>query len=148
MSLRKNYKTDTTAEVEGVWFEVDFNTALNKPTRFKLARMSGSNKRYTKALEAATKPHMAAIQAETLAEETAKRMLTGVFVEAIALEFEGVSKSDLTEVDTDDGVELASTPENMRALLDKYPDLYAQLEAQSKRLSAYRAKEVDANAKN
>lgn len=149
MSLRKTLQTDATAEVEGVWFEFSFNEDLDKPTRFKLARMAISNKRYTKALEAATKPHLHAIQTETLAEETAKRLFMGIFLDTILLDYDGVSLSDVTGNPDEDKVEAPFSRENAQRLLERYPaDLYGPLETQAKRLSMFRAKELDTNAKN
>ena len=71
MSLRKTFKTDKNAEVEGVWQDVAVNDHNGKPVRIKLARMTSTNKRYTKALNAITKPHQSAIQNDALDNELA-----------------------------------------------------------------------------
>lgn len=147
MSLRKTFKTDKTAEIDGVWLEVAVNDHNGKPVRIKLARMSSSNKRYTKALNAATRPHQSAIQNDALDQELAKSLLQEVFVETVLLDWENLPKSDLTGVETD--VEpLPFNKENALALFAEMPDLYDDWESRAQKAAAFREKEREEAAGN
>lgn len=147
MSLRKTFKTDKTAEVEGVWMDVAVNDHNGKPVRIKLARMSATNKRYTKALNTATRPHQSAIQNDALDNELARKMLQEVFAETVLLGWENLPKSDLTG-DDKDTEDLPFTKDNAMALFAEMPDLYDDWEARANKASAFREAEQEAAAKN
>jgi hypothetical protein len=147
MSLRKTFKTDKTAEVDGVWQEIAINDHNGRPVRVKLARMSNSNKRYTKALNAATKPHQSAIQNDALDQELAKSLLQEVFAETVLLDWDNLPKSDLTGVETDDEL-LPFSKENALALFAEMPDLYDDWESRAQKAAAFREKEREAAAGN
>src|SRR5215469_7204286 len=117
MSLRKTFRTDRTAEIEGVEVQVAVNDHNGKPISIRIARMSTSNKRYTKELNRVTKPHMAAIQNDALDDELARKMLQKVFVDTILLGWDNLPKSELTG-DENDTELLPFTPENALALFD------------------------------
>ncbi len=147
MSLRKTFKTDQTAEVEGVWLDVAVNDHNGKPIRIKLARMSSTNKRYTKALNTVTKPHQSAIQNDALDNELARRMLQEVFADTILLDWDNLPKSELTGDESDTEL-LPFTKDNAMALFKEMPDLYDDWEARAQKAAAFREAEREANAKN
>lgn len=147
MSLRKTFKTDRTAEVEGVVVEVAVNDHNGKPITIRIARMSSSNKRYTKELNRVTKPHMAAIQNDAMDNDLARKMLQKVFVDTILLGWSNLPKSELTGVETDTE-ELEFTPENALALFEEMPDLYDDWESRAQKAAAFREQEREVNAGN
>lgn len=147
MSLRKTFKTDKNAEVEGVWLEVSMNDHNGKPIRIKLSRMSSTNKRYTKGLNAVTKPHQSAIQNDALDNDLARKMLQEVFADTVILDWENLPKSDLTGVETDTD-ELEFNRENVLALFAEMPDLYDDWESRAQKASAFRETERETTAKN
>lgn len=147
MGLRNTFKTDKTAEVEGVEIEVDINEHNNKPITIRLSRMSRSNKRYTKRLDTVTRPHMAAIQNETLNEAVASKMMREVFVDTVLLGWSNLPKSELTG-NAEDTDELPFTRENALALFDELPDLYEDWEARAKKAATFREEEREDAAKN
>lgn len=147
MSLRKTFKTDKSAETDGVWQEVAINDHNGKPVRIKVARMSQSNKRYTKALNAATKPHQSAIQNDALDQELAKSLLQEVFAETVLLDWDNLPKSDLTGVETDDEL-LPFSKENALALFAEMPDLYDDWESRAQKAAAFREREREVAAGN
>lgn len=147
MSLRKTFKTDQNAEVEGVWLEVAVNDHNGKPIRIKLARMSSTNKRYTKALNTVTKPHQSAIQNDALDNDLARKMLQEVFADTILLDWENLPKSELTGVDTDTDL-LEFSKDNAMALFAEMPDLYDDWESRAQKAAAFREAEREKNAKN
>lgn len=148
MSLRKTFKTDKTAETEGVWIEVGINEHNSRPQRIKISRMSKSNKRYTKELERVTRPHSSAIQNETLDNELSAKLLREVFADTILLDWDNIPKSELTGDDADAAEELAFTRENVLALFEELPDLYDDWEARAKKSAAFRETERENAAKN
>lgn len=147
MSLRKTFKTDRTAETEGVWLDVGINDHNKEPIRIKLSRMSKSNKRYTKQLNAVTKPHQSAIQNDALDNDLAGKMLQEVFADTILLDWENLPKSELTgnEEDTD---LLEFNRENALALFKELPDLYDDWESRATKAAAFREAEREVAAKN
>ena len=147
MSLRKTFKTDKTAEVEGVWLEIGINDHNSKPIRIKLSRMSASNKRYTKELNKVTKPHQSAIQNDALDNDLARKMLREVFVDTVLLSWENLPKSELTGKDSDKA-DLEFTRENALALFDELPDLYDDWESRAMKSAAFREAEREVAAKN
>lgn len=147
MSLRKTFKTDLNAEVDGVLLDVGFNDHNGKPIQVRLSRMSRSNKRYTAELERVTRPHASAIQNESMDNELATKMLREVFVDTVLMGWYNLPKSELTGNDADKE-ELPFTRENALALFDELPDLYEDWETRAKKASTFREKEREKAAKN
>lgn len=147
MSLRKTFKTDQNAEVEGVWVVVGMNDHNNTPIEIKISRMSSSNKRYTKELNRVTKPHQSSIQNDALDNDLAKSMLQEVFADTIILAWKNLPKSDLTgnEADVE---ELEFNRDNVLALFKEMPDLYDDWEARANKSAAFREAEREGAAKN
>lgn len=147
MSLRKTFKTDKTAEIEGVELEVAMNDHNGLPIKVRIARMGAANKRYTKALNKVTTPHQAAIQNNALDNELARKMLMEVFVDTILLGWSNLPKSELTG-DESDTEELEFTRENALALFKELPDLYDDWEGRAQKSSTFREQERDNAAGN
>lgn len=147
MSLRKTFKTDKNAETEGVWLDVAVNDHNNEPIRIKISRMSSSNKRYTKALNAVTKPHQSAIQNDALDNDLARKMLQEVFADTVILGWENLPKSELTGK-SEDTEPLEFTRENVLALFNEMPDLYDDWESRAQKSAAFREAEREETAKN
>lgn len=147
MSLRKTFKTDQTAELEGVWIEVSVNDHNGKPIRIKISRMSSSNKRYTKELNRVTKPHQSAIQNDAFDNELAKKMIQEVFTDTVLLDWDNLPKSELSGDDKDTEA-LPFNRDNVLALFKEMPDLYDDWEARATKAAAFRESEREEAAKN
>lgn len=147
MSLRKTFKTDRTAETEGVWLEVAVNDHNGKPTRIKISRMSQTNKRYTKELNKVTKPHQSAIQNDALDNDLARSMLQKVFADTVLLDWDNLPKSELTGNDEDTEL-LEFSSDNAMALFAEMPDLYDDWESRAQKSAAFREKEREDASKN
>jgi hypothetical protein len=147
MGLRKTFKTDAAKETEGVEIEVSVNEHNGKPISITISRMSRSNKRYTKALEEATRPHSAAIANETLDNDLGNKLLREVFVDTVLLGWKNLPKSELTGVESDTD-ELPFSRENALALFEELPDCYDDWEARAKKASNFREEERKSNAGN
>lgn len=148
MSLRKAFKTDATAEAEGVWVDVLYSETFKGPVAFKLARMSPQNKQYSTALERAWRPHEAAQRAGTLSTELSNAVFRQVFADTIVKDWRNVSKADLTGDDADENEQLSFNPENCRKLLETLPDLMQQLVEKANSVAAYTEAAQGEAAKN
>ncbi len=147
MGLRKTFKTDRDAEINGVEVEVSVNDHNGLPIKIRIARMSQGNKRYTKELNRVTKPHMSAIQNDAMDNDLARKMLQEVFVDTILLGWDNLPASELTG-DEGDTEMLEFTRENALALFKELPDLYDDWEARANKAAAFREKEREEEAKN
>ena len=147
MSLRKTFKTNREAELNGVWVAVAENEHNKKPIEICISRMSRVNTRYSKALEEKTRVHQSAISNDSLDEAIGGKLLRETFAESVLLNWRNLPKSELTGVETDTE-ELAFSPESALALFEEMPDLYEDWSERARKASAFREKEKESNAKN
>lgn len=147
MGLRNNYGTDRALETDGVKIPVDTNDHNGEPILIVVSRMGRTNKRYSKALEEATRPHAASIANETLDNELGAKILREVFVDTVLLGWSNLPKSELTG-DNKDTAELPYNRENALLLFDALPDFYDVCEAHAKKASNFRAEQKKVAAKN
>ena len=139
MSLFEQFETDNAKEIEGVPVKYAPNADGTIPT-FYLSRMGKANKKYSKALDKATKPYARQMQLGTLAEETAEDLFRGVFVKTVLKGWENVRGKD--------GLELEFTPENAADLFKKLPDLYDDLQEKARSAALFREEVNEADAGN
>lgn len=147
MSLKKKFKTDTTAANEGVWF--DFEDAPNADGTvpgFKLARKTGQNKAYSKAMREFTKEHTTeegVADFSSLSEAEAEAVELDVFVNALLVEWRNFQPED-------DGKAVNFTVEAAKKVFGDpdWTDLYKDLARKCGQASAYKAKQLKAEAKN
>jgi hypothetical protein len=147
MGLRSNYGTDRALETDGVKIAVDTNDHNGKPIFIITSRMGRTNKRYSKALEEATRPHTASIENETLDNELGAKILQTVFVDTVLLGWENLPKSELTG-DEKDTADLPYNRENALALFEALPDFYDVCEKHAKKAANFRAEQKKVAAKN
>lgn len=139
MSLYNQFETNKDAEVEGVWVEYGANEDGSIP-KFKISRMSKANKKYTKALERATRPHRRSIELETMNNDLAERLLMEVFIDTVLLEWQNIKQRD--------GVELDLTKKNAMKLFEDLPELYDDLQEKAKKASLFRDETLEEEAGN
>lgn len=145
MSLKSQFKTDTTAARDGVWINYSPNSDGTVPG-FRLARMSKQNKRYTAKMRDATKAHEGddgLVNFDNIPEAEAEALLLDVFVDTVLLEWRNVQPED-------DGVVLEYSKENATKLLgsDDWADLYGDLSTKARKAATFRQKALEAQAKN
>lgn len=88
-NLDTMYKTNTSLESTGVWFEINDDTA------FLLKRFGGTNAEAVKrAMATHYKPHARRIENGTLSTEKEDEIMAKVFVEACLLDWRGVVIED------------------------------------------------------
>lgn len=131
--LYDTYKTDKSAEANGVWVD-------EAGSSFKLARMGGANTRYQRALSAAMKPHMREMQLGLLDEAVAEPIMRKVFIDTVLL--------DWKEVTDEDDAPMSFSKDNATKLFDDLPDLYARLREQAGSYANFRSAVLQDAAKN
>lgn len=146
MSLSNQFETDKQAEVDGVWVEYGANENGTIPG-FKISRMSKANKKYTKALEKATRPHRRAIELETMNNDLAERLFMQVFVDTVLLEWRNVPLSDVTGNKDDEGFATFNS-ENAMMLFERLNELYDDLQEKAKKASLFREETLEGEAGN
>lgn len=151
MGLAKDYKTDNAKEIDGVEVRISENDDGTVPT-FMLSRMGKSNKRYTKAFEAATRPYRRQIELKTLGEKTAEDMLRKVFCDTILLGWANIQNEKVNGVllfpEIAENANVPFNVENALSLFETLPELYDELSAQASDVSLFRAAVVEDEAKN
>ena len=139
MSIFKQFGTDKKLEQDGVLVEYPANEDGSIPS-FRLARMCRSNKRYMKAVEAATRPHKRAIELGTIKPETAEEVFLDVFVGTILLGWENIQDNV--------GLVIPFSKEAAKSLMKNLPDLYDDLQEKAKNMSLFHESEMEQEAKN
>jgi hypothetical protein len=147
MGLRDTFLTNKTLEAEGVELPVAVNDHNNEPITINVSRMSRSNKRYTKRLEAATRPHSAAIARETLDNELGAKILREVFVDTVLLGWGNMPLSEFTGNAADTEI-VPYSRERALELFDIMPDLYDDWEKKAQSSSNFRDEDRELNAGN
>ena len=128
------FGTDKDAEKSGIW--LDYGEA----GQIKIARAGGGNKSYTQALQKMVKEHRHQMDTDTMADAVADKLTLAIFVNHVLLDWKGVKGPD--------GKVLTFGDKNAVKLLKDLPDLYTDLQAQSRKISNFRAEAIEADAKN
>ena len=139
MSLFKQFETNKTAEQDGIWVEYGPNEDGTVPG-FKIARAGKSNKKWAKAIERATKPHRRLMELGTLDNAVAEKLMRGVFVEAILIDWRNVRDKD--------GKELQLNKVNAENLFEALPELYDDLNDKANKAAMFRDEALETEAKN
>lgn len=146
MSLRSQYKLDAEKVDNGIEIQREPNADGSIPT-FRLAFMGRMNKAYAKAMDAATKPHRAAINAGKMSSELAEQIFLDVFIRTVLKGWDNVLASDV--FDTEEAAGFAPyCKENALKLFESMPILYDELQEEAKNVANYRQELMEESAKN
>ena len=141
MSLYKQFATNTDKEIEGI--EVQMTEAENEdgsiPT-FVVSRMGKSNKRYSKALEAATRPYRRQIELGTMSNDKAEEIFMGVFVDTVLKGWKNVRDEN--------GAELPFNKQSATKLFKDLPEVYERLQEEAKLSANFRDVALEDEVKN
>ena len=141
MSLYKQFATNSEKEMEGV--EVQMTEAENEdgsiPT-FVVSRMGKSNKRYSKALEAATRPYRRQIELGTMNNDKAEEIFMGVFVDTVLKGWKNVRDES--------GAELPFNKQSATKLFKDLPEVYERLQEEAKLSANFRDAALEEEVKN
>ena len=141
MSLYKQFATNSEKETEGV--KIEFHEATNDdgsiPT-FVVSRMGKSNKRYSKALEAATRPYRRQIELGTMNNDKAEEIFLGVFVDTVLKGWKNVRGED--------GKPLEFSKAAAVKLFTDLPEVYERLQEEAKLSANFRDAALEEEVKN
>lgn len=146
MSLVKQFATDVQKECDGVAIQYGANEDGSIPA-FHISRASRSNTRYQKKLEFATRPYRRQIELGTLDDSVAERVFMEVFVDSVLKGWENIKLSDVTGDVTDEGF-APFTRDNAVNLFTRLPELYDDLQAQSKSAALFKEEQMEVATKN
>lgn len=139
MSIFNQFETDTQKEIEGVRVTYGKNKDGSE-IAFYICRMGNSNKKYQKALDAATKPHRRQAQLGTLDNALAESLMMGVFVKTVLKGWENVQRKN--------GEEIPFSEQAAIELMTMLPDLYEDLQAKASGAAIFREEALEDEAKN
>lgn len=139
MSLHSQFKTDATLENAGIAIQYGPNDDGSVP-EFVISRTGKSNKKYTKALEAATKPYRRQIDLGTMNNDLAEKLFMGVFIDTILKSW--------SNVQDEKGKDIAFTKQAAIKLFSELPELYDDLQDKSKNAGLFREADLEDDAKN
>jgi len=120
--------TDLKIETDG------FTHRITDKMSFRLARAGGANAKFSKAMEAKTRPYRRQIQEDTMDITLANKLLIEAFAETVVLGWEGIT--------TTNGKKIPFTPEAAIKLFTDLPDLFNELREAAGKQSNFRATEV------
>lgn len=152
MSMRSLFTTDPTLETKGV--VIDYGSF-----RITLARAGGANKKFTKLLEAKTRPHRRAMQTETMQDAAAMAILREVYAGGAIMLWENREKFDKKSgewvgefqvgIEPSQGTDLLPfNIDNVCQTLSELPDLFADLQEQANKVSLFRVHNLEEDLKN
>lgn len=123
------FGTDESLEKKGI--EIDYGDAGT----FLVARAGGANKKFQKMVEQKFRPYRRQVQAGTMDNDVADRLLAEVFASTVLIDWDGVTDEQ--------GEEMACTAENAVKLFTDLPDLFSDLREQAQEASNFQALEVE-----
>jgi hypothetical protein len=139
MSLFKQFATDPELEKKGILLDYGKN-ADGTSICIRIARAGGANKQFDKRMEALTKPIRRQLQNETAEAEQIDTIFRKLWAETVVLGWENVQDED--------GKPIPFNVANCVALFDKLPDLFADIQEQSRKAALFRKANLEADAKN
>lgn len=148
MSLRSQYKLDPKKVEQGITVTRDPNPDGSIPT-FYLHFMGRLNKEYSKALEIATRPHQAAIQAKRMNNDLAEQIFMDVFVKTVLFGWDNVLLSDVNDNPEDTGFAPFNKENAIRLFnVPGMSILYDELQEEAKNVANFRQEGLEEAAKN
>ena len=141
MSHYSQFKMDENKENDGV--KILFSEAENEDgtiPAFFISRMGKTNKRYSKALDIATRPYRRQLELGTLASDVAESVFMSVFADTVLMGWENVRDAKAKDI--------VFNAQNAIKLFHDLPDVYERLQEESKIVSNFRSAELESEAKN
>jgi hypothetical protein len=134
------FGTDPVKEKDGVVI------AYGLDLRVRLARAGGANPRFSKVAEEKSRPYRRMAEQEMLPREVDEAVTREIFAEAVVLEWSGAFDDDgeLAPV----GESIPFSKENVVKAFEKWPEFFAFVIAESRRLANYRKAQLEAERGN
>lgn len=132
MSFYKQFSTDPKLEAEsGVL--LDYGAS----GKILIHRAGGANKKFAAVLTAKLKPYRRQIEAGTMDDGVASRILAEAYADSVIKEWEGVCDAE--------GKPIPFTRDNVIKLLTDLPELFKDIQEQAASVSNFRAEQVAAD---
>lgn len=126
----EDYVTNQTIESEtGVWLKFPLGR------RFLCLRAGGSNRRFTRAFQAAIKPHRRAMDKGTLDTEISDGLMRDVYLRTVILDWEGIKDVD--------GTVVSFNRENALALFAALPELFNDIVSLCSEMGTFQNQEIE-----
>jgi hypothetical protein len=122
------FGTDKALEKEGI--VLDYG-----PFQIRIARAGGANAKFARVMEVKLRPYRRALDAGTLDEEIAKRLIAEAYAEAVVLDWENVTDENGQSMD-------CTVPNIVKLFLD-LPELFADVQSQATKAALFRKAEVE-----
>lgn len=128
------FKTNPTAEVEqGI--TLDYGAFS-----IRIARAGGANRKFGQVLAQKLKPYRRQLENDTMDDAVASRLMAEAYAEAVVLGWDNVTDAQ--------GNPMAFSRDACVQLLTDLPELFADIQEQSRRAANFRREERDDAAKN
>lgn len=134
MSTYSKFATDVDLEKNGITLD------LGSAGKFVIARAGGSNERFKRAIQRASRPFRRAIANETMEEKQADEIAAKAFAQTVVLDWSGVTGPD--------GKPLPFSVENAVKLFTDLPDLFAEIRRAAADGSLFRKEILEADSGN
>jgi hypothetical protein len=133
MSVYSAFKTDKTLEEAGIWLNYgDF--------KIKIARAGGGNKRFENSCKNRLKGYERALQIGALSNDKANELMQEIYAESVILDWEGV--------EDEQGNQLEFNKANVVKVLKDLPELFKDIEENSKKIALFRQDVLEKDSKN
>ena len=132
MSMYGLFQTDSELEINGI--VLDYG-------QFKvtISRAGGQNKKFTRVLEAKSKPYRRAMDTGLMDNEKGTEILREVYAEAIVLNWETKVKDKWVQgLESPDGNIIDFTPKNIVDTFKNLPDLFSDIQEQSNKIALFK----------
>lgn len=138
------FATDKKAEEEGRW--IDY---LDADTRVRVTRAGGKNKKFQRVLEALTKPHKRAIQADMMSNEKMREITMQAFLESVIVDWQTrVDGEWVPGIQNKDKEVVPFTKEAAKQVLTDLPDLFDDIVDYAQKSAMFREEGLEADAGN
>ena len=115
---------ETSNELETDGIIIEYGSA-----RITIARSGGANRKFASVMEKAMRPYRAAINAGTLDEGTAQKLMIEAYADAVIIGWEGVTDRE--------GNDLPFTKKNVVKVMTDLPDLFLDVKTQAERVANF-----------
>ena len=139
MNLFKQFKTSKNLEIDGIVLEYG-STEDGRVIEFRIARAGGGNKAYDKAVETQTKSIRKQLQNDLVENDQLLRIMRNVYAETVVLGWKNV--------EDEAGKPIPFTRENCITLFEDLPDLFLDIQEQSRKMTLFRQANLDIAAGN
>jgi len=141
-SVYGSFLTNKAEEEKGKWHEFG-------AVRIRIARAGGGNKRFSKLLEAKTRPYQRAIKTETMDNAVAERIMREVFAETIVTGWQTKVNDKWEDVVLFlDGTTAPTTPQAVVRAFEDIPELFIEVQDIAGKVSAFRDAQIEGNSGN